>query len=175
MMTDKITIGVAVAIPEPHASVLSEWRRRVGDPEASKIPTHVTLLPPTEFRAEQLDTVEKHLCWAAEQQAPFIMRLSGTGTFRPVSQVVFVQVSSGIAECELLERAIRTDPIEREVEFPYHPHVTVAHDLDDACLDEAYDALRDFIAQFGVDRFVMYSQDDDGSWQVRREFVLSGG
>lgn len=173
-MSGKITVGVAVAIPEPHASVLAEWRRRVGDPQANQIPTHVTLLPPTEFEADQLDTVEKHLAWAAEQQRPFTMRLSGSGTFRPVSQVVFVQVSAGISECELLERAIRKDPIVREIEFPYHPHVTVAHDIADERLDEAYEALRDFIAQFEIDRFVMYTQDPDGTWQVRSEFLLSG-
>lgn len=173
-MTDTITIGVAVAIPEPHASVLSEWRRRVGDPEANRIPTHVTLLPPTEFEVDQLEVVEKHLEWAAHQVGPFVMRLSGTGTFRPVSQVVFVQVSTGIAECELLERAVRQDPIQRAVEFPYHPHVTVAHDVDDAALDEAFDALRDFIAQFQVDRFVVYTQDADRTWHARREFPLTG-
>jgi 2'-5' RNA ligase len=173
-MTDTITLGVAVAIPEPHASVLSEWRRRVGDPEATRIPTHVTLLPPTEFDTAELDVVDKHLEWVAQQVCPFVMRLSGTGTFRPVSQVVFVQVSTGIAECELLERAIRQDPILRDVEFPYHPHVTVAHDIEDAALDEAFDALREFIAQFQVDRFVVYSQQADRTWHARREFPLTG-
>jgi 2'-5' RNA ligase len=174
-MTDTITIGVAVAIPEPHASVLSEWRRRVGDPEAIRIPTHVTLLPPTEFLLDQLDVVDKHLEWAAQQVGPFMMRLSGTGTFRPVSQVVFVQVSTGIAECELLERAVRQDPIHRDVEYPYHPHVTVAHDVADHSLDAAFEGLRDFIAQFQVDSFVVYTQDDDRIWHARREFPLTGG
>ncbi|MGX7680934.1 2'-5' RNA ligase family protein [Jatrophihabitans sp. DSM 45814] len=173
-MTDKLTIGVAIAIPEPHASVLAEWRRRVGDPEANRIPTHVTLLPPTDFGADELAVVEEHLSWAAEQVGPFTMRLSGTGTFRPISQVVFVQVSTGIAECELLERAVRKDPIVREVEFPYHPHVTVAHDIADSALDEAFDQLRDFVAQFQVDRFVMFSQDDDRAWHRHREFFLTG-
>ncbi|UQX87821.1 2'-5' RNA ligase family protein [Jatrophihabitans telluris] len=173
-MTDMITIGVAIAIPEPHATVLSEWRRRVGDPEASRIPTHVTLLPPTEFAQDELAKIEDHLAWAAEQVGPFVMRLSSTGTFRPVSQVVFVQVSAGIAECELLERAVRKDPIVREVEFPYHPHVTVAHDIGDAALDEAFEALREFVAQFRVASFVMYCQDPDRTWHARREFALTG-
>ena len=102
------------------------------------------------------------------------MRLSGTGTFRPVSQVVFVQVSTGIVECELLEAAVRCAPIVREVEYPYHPHVTVAHDIADSGLDEAFEGLQDFVAQFEVDRFVMYVQDEDRSWHVRREFLLAG-
>jgi 2'-5' RNA ligase len=170
-----LTIGVAIAIPEPHATVLAEWRRRVGDPEANRIPTHVTLLPPTDFTAADIEAVEEHLRWAAHQVQPFVMKLLGTGTFRPISQVVFVQVSTGIAECELLERAVRKDPISREVEFPYHPHVTVAHDISNAALDLAFDSLSDFVAQFRVDRFVMYSQDDERRWQPRREFLLSGG
>jgi 2'-5' RNA ligase len=171
----ELTIGVAIAIPEPHATVLAEWRRRVGDPEANRIPTHVTLLPPTGFAASDLDRVEQHLEWAAQQVAPFVMKLLGTGTFRPISQVVFVQVSTGIAECELLERAVRKDPINREVEFPYHPHVTVAHDISHEALDMAFESLNDFVAQFQVDRFVMYTQDADRTWQPRRDFLLSGG
>jgi 2'-5' RNA ligase len=167
-------VGVALAIPEPHASVLVNWRRRVGDVEADKIPPHVTLLPPTPFPAEDLAAVEKHLEQAASAVGPFMVKLSGTGSFRPVSQVVFVQVSTGIAECELLEKAVRSDPIHRELDFPYHPHVTVAHDLDDAQLDDAFEGLSDFVAQFPIDALVMYQRDAEGAWQVHREFPLTG-
>lgn len=173
-MSSTIKVGVALAIPEPHATVLSGWRRRIGDPEADKIPTHVTLLPPTDVAVDQLEIVEKHLAEAASTVLPFTMRLAGTGTFRPVSQVVFIQVSAGIAECELLEQAVRRSPIERELVFPYHPHVTVGHDIADDQLDEAFDGLRDFIAQFTVGHFTMYCQEPDGSWSIRREFALTG-
>ncbi len=173
-MTSAVRIGVAVQVPEPHASVLVSWRRRIGDPEAGKIPPHVTLLPPTDFDADQLELVDKHLTMAAATVAPFTMRLAGTGTFRPVSQVVFVQVSAGIAQCELLEEAVRRHPIERQVEFPYHPHVTVGHDIADARLDEAFDGLRDFVAEFTVSSFRMYTQEPDGGWRACREFPLTG-
>jgi 2'-5' RNA ligase len=173
-MGTRLTVGIALAIPQPHAAVLGGWRRRIGDPEADRVPPHVTLLPPTEIEPDQLELLEKHLAEAARTVLPFTMRLSGTGTFRPVSQVVFVQVSAGIAECELLERAVRRAPISREVEFPYHPHVTVGHDVSDERLDEAYDGLRNFVAQFAVDRFTLYSQDEGGSWHTHREYVLTG-
>lgn len=173
-MAGTVRIGVALAIPQPHASVLVGWRRRIGDPEAERIPPHVTLLPPTEFHCDELSEVEAHLEKAATVARPFTMRLSGTGTFRPVSQVVFVQVSAGIAECELLEEAVRSDPIARELEFPYHPHITVGHDIAHGQLDEAFEGLRDFVAQFTIDRFVMYSQDEHGCWRTHREFELTG-
>jgi 2'-5' RNA ligase len=154
--------------------VLTGWRKRIGDPEADKVPPHVTLLPPTTFDADQLELVEKHLRQAAATVLPFTMRLFGTGTFRPVSQVVFVQVSAGIGECELLERAVRRAPIQRGVEFPYHPHVTVGHDVSSEALDEAFEGLRDYVAQFSVDHFTMYTQDDQGAWHARQEFALTG-
>ena len=43
------TIGVAIAIPEPFGSELQRHRASFGDPQASAIPTHVTLVPPTDI------------------------------------------------------------------------------------------------------------------------------
>jgi 2'-5' RNA ligase len=168
-----MTVGVAIAIPEPHATLLANWRRRVGDPQASRIPTHVTLLPPTELSPARLAEVERHLKAAAGVVGPFTMRLAGTGTFRPVSQVVFVQVSAGIVECELLERAVRSSSLAREAEFPYHPHVTIAHDIDDAGLDAAFEGLQDFVAQFQIHEFVLFTRTEDGGWNSHRSFPLS--
>lgn len=169
-----VLLGVAIAIPQPHATVLAKWRRQVGDPAADLVFPHVTLLPPTPVAADSLDEVEKHLAEAAAAHHAFTMHLSGTGTFRPTSQVVFIQVATGVADCEVLERAIRSGPLDRELDFLYHPHVTVAQDIDDARLDEAYDGLSGFVARFRVDGFVLFSRDADGRWMWRREFSLGG-
>lgn len=167
-----VLLGVAIAIPQPHASVLARWRREIGDPAADLVFPHVTLLPPTPVPADSMDEVEKHLGQAAAMHEPFVMHLSGTGTFRPTSQVVFIQVATGVAACELLERQVRSGPLARELEFPYHPHVTVAQDLEDERLDSAYEGLASFVARFRVDRFVLFSRDPDGRWIWRREFPL---
>ena len=53
------TIGVALAIPEPWASQLQDYRSSIGDATATKIPTHITLIPPTELLESELDEVEK--------------------------------------------------------------------------------------------------------------------
>ena len=91
-----------------------------------------------------MDAFLEHLRAVTAAAEPFDMVLSGTGTFRPVSPVVFVQVSRGIPSCEALERAVRSGPVERPLDFPYHPHVTVAHHLDEAALDRAFESLADF-------------------------------
>lgn len=170
----RVNLGVAISIPPPWRDELAAWRREVGDPEGTRVPPHVTLLPPTEVAAARLDEIDAHLAATAAECEPFEMHLSGTGTFRPVSDVVFVVVASGIAHCEQLERRVRSGPLARETRFPYHPHVTVAHDIPAAGLDAAYDGLAGFDARFPVTGFTAFEQADEGVWLPRRDFSLRG-
>ena len=109
---------------------------------------------------------------AATEVEPFRMRLRGTGTFRPVSPVVFVTVAEGISQCEALADAVRRGPLETDLLFPYHPHVTVAHHLDDDVMDAAFEELATFECSFDVDRFHLYVHDSELGWQTTREFPL---
>ena len=173
-MTDEIIIGVAIAIPEPYGDDLTRWRKDFGDPLAAAIPPHVTLLPPTPVLRTQLPAIREHLEAAAAPLSGFTMRLRGTGTFRPVSPVVFVQVAEGIAACEKIESRVRSGILERELTFNYHPHVTVAHHLDDDALDHAFDTLSDYEATFRVSSFELFEHGDDGVWRPALSFALNG-
>ncbi len=168
------SIGVSIAIPQPWGDHLQGVRRDVGDPMADQIPPHVTLMPPTEVADETRPAFEAHLAQVAAGHDPFVMTLSGAGTFRPVSPVVFAQVSRGIASCEQLEAAVRSGPVPRLLEFHYHPHVTVAHHVSDDRLDEAFDRLAGFVATFEVGEFYLYENGDDGVWRPVRAFALGG-
>src|SRR5579875_2207671 len=132
-------MGVAIGVPEPHGSELQRWRERLGDPNADRIVPHVTLLPPMDVTTDELPEIEEHLRVLATGEHAFDIRLRGTATFLPVSPVVFVAVVQGIAECERLEAKVRSGPLHRKSTFPYHPHVTVAHDLPEPALRAAYE------------------------------------
>ncbi|HEX6917101.1 MAG TPA: 2'-5' RNA ligase family protein [Phycicoccus sp.] len=166
--------GVAVTVPDPWSHLLQQARSEFGDPLAVAIPPHVTLLPPTETAPDLVDAFVAHLEAVSADVAPFDMVLSSTGTFRPVSPVVFIQVAKGISSCERLERRVRSGPVARTLEFPYHPHVTVAHHLDDEALDRAFEGLADFRADFRVQSIELYAHDTDGIWRVVRSFALGG-
>ncbi|MPY58162.1 2'-5' RNA ligase family protein [Streptomyces spongiae] len=171
-----VTIGVSIAVPEPHGSLLQEQRASFGDPAASGIPTHVTLLPPTEVDDSELPAIEDHLTDVAAAGRPFLMRLSGTGTFRPLSPVVFVQVIDGTEACTWLQKQVRdaSGPVARELAFPYHPHVTVAHGIPDEAMDRAYEELSEFEAEWPCTGFALYEQGADGVWRKLREFAFGG-
>ncbi|WP_053851602.1 2'-5' RNA ligase family protein [Streptomyces sp. NRRL B-24085] len=171
-----VTIGVSIAVPEPHGSLLQERRAGFGDAAAHGIPTHVTLLPPTEVADTALTAIEAHLTEVAAAGRPFPMKLSGTGTFRPLSPVVFVQVVQGAEACTWLQKQVRdaSGPVARELQFPYHPHVTVAHGIDEAAMDRAFEELGDFEAEWPCTGFALYEQGADGVWRKLREFPFGG-
>ncbi|MEU6255970.1 2'-5' RNA ligase family protein [Streptomyces sp. NPDC047043] len=169
-----VTIGVSIAVPEPYGSLLQQLRAGFGDAAAHGIPTHVTLLPPTEVDSGNLPAVEAHLTEVAASGRPFPMRLSGTGTFRPLSPVVYVRVVEGGEACTVLQKQVRdaSGPVARELQFPYHPHVTVAHGIDDQAMDRAFEGLADFEAEWPCTGFALYEQGADGVWRKLREYTF---
>ncbi len=165
-------IGVSIAVPEPWGSELQQYRIEVGDESARQIPTHVTLLPPLEVADGDLDLITAHLLDAASRTPPFRLHLRGTGTFRPISPVVFVNVVEGISGCEQLARDVRSGPLEITTEFPYHPHVTIAHHLPEGLLEKAFVERERYDASFDVSQMWMYLHDPLSGWHPVRSFPL---
>ena len=167
------TIGVAIAVPDPWGAQLQAYRATLGDDTATGIPTHVTLMPPFAASHGDVPLIEKHLAEAAAATRPFRIHLRGTGTFRPVSPVVFVTVAEGISGCEQLAAKVRRGPLSTELQFPYHPHVTVAHHLADPALDRAFSEMASFECTFLADHFSLYVHDSDDGWVPTRDFALT--
>ncbi|SCE20147.1 2'-5' RNA ligase [Streptomyces sp. DvalAA-14] len=164
------TIGVSIAVPEPYGRLLQERRTSFGDPAAGAIPTHVTLLPPTEVGPAELPVFGRHLERVAAEGRPFAMRLEGTETFRPLTPVVYLRVAEGGPACAELQERVRSGPLCRDLQFPYHPHVTVAHGIPDDALDRAQAELAGFAAGWTAGGFALYVQGEDGVWVKVRDF-----
>jgi 2'-5' RNA ligase len=124
---------------------------------------------------DALPEIEEHLRTVAATFEPFDVRLRGSATFLPVSPVVFVPLVVGIAECEQLYRAVRSGPLERSVAYPFHPHVTVAHNLPAEALHRAYQELSSYEAQFRVWGLTLFEQGPDQHWRPPRDVIFGGG
>ncbi|MEU5917922.1 2'-5' RNA ligase family protein [Streptomyces sp. NPDC004288] len=172
-----VTLGVSIAVPEPYGSLLQERRAGFGDQAAYGIPTHVTLVPPTEVPEERLPEIEAHLADVAADHEPFPVRLRGTGTFRPLSPVVFVKLAEGVPLCNRLQQRIRDEagPLVRELHFPYHPHVTVAHGISEEGMDRAYEELAGYEAAWTCRSFALYEQGPDGVWRKLYDYEFGSG
>lgn len=168
------TIGVAIPVPDPCASLVQRAREGYGDPQARAIPTHITLMPPTIVPPALLDGIDFHLREAASGVRPFRVSLHGSATFRPVSPVVFLAVREGISGCEELERFVRRGPLLRQRSFPYHPHVTLVHEVSNDALDRAFADFADYRFDFIADVFTLYQQDERRAWHPVRDYALGG-
>lgn len=168
------TIGVSIAVPEPWGGRLQDFRVSNGDAQGTTIPSHITLVPPVEVGQALLGEVEQHLDAVAAGHPAYRIHLRGSGTFRPVSPVVFVNLVEGISPTEQLATACRSGPLALELGFPYHPHVTVAHLADDVLLDRAFAELASFDCAFTVDAFHLYVHEPDLGWKATRDYRLTG-
>ena len=160
-------VGITLAVPEPLAGILAARRASFGDPMASVVPPHVTLVTTTP--ATDWDATIEHVREVARTQHPFRVKLRSTGSFRPSSPVVYLNLVEGFEQCVDLHSRLQTGPLERELEFPFHPHVTVAHDVSSAAMDAALDQLDDFEASFDVRSMGLYEHLPSGLWKLREE------
>lgn len=165
-------VGIVIAVPEPMATELRNARASFGDPMAAVIPAHITVVTTTE--TDDWDASAEHVRRVAANHAPFDVSLRGTATFRPVSPVVYLQLDEGYDECTALHKEMQSGPLARNLPFPYHPHVTVAHDVSDAGMDSAMHTLRHYGARFTVKTIGLFEHDATGLWKLREEVELRG-
>ena len=165
-------VGIVIPVPEPMASELQRARASFGDPMASVIPAHITLVTTTP--ATDWPSTLRHVRQVTAAHRPFTVTLRGTASFRPVTPVVYVQVADGFEECSRLHQELQSGPLEHRTPYPYHPHVTVAHDVSEAGMDEAVSSLSGYKASFRVERVGVFEHDDRGLWILREEMALRG-
>ncbi|MCZ3386517.1 MAG: 2'-5' RNA ligase family protein [Actinomycetia bacterium] len=165
---------MAITVPEPWGERLQEQRAGFGDALAWTIPTHITLLPPTQVPAGRIGKVDEHLKASAASCQPFTAVLNGSATFRPVSQTSFLVVQQGTSECEELAAKVRSEPLRRRLTFPFHPHVTIAVDLADQLHDHAEAEFADYRLEFPVTHIERYALAEHGVWESVATFPLLG-
>ena len=163
-------VGVLIAIPEPWVTLLTEARRAYGDPAAEAVPAHITLIPPTAVERDQKEALITHLRKVASYFGAFRLTVKGTDSFLPISPVAFLNLKNGREECVSLADELRTGPLDFELRFPYHPHVTLAQGVPEAELRRAIADWDDFEATWVVPGFRLDAVAEDGTYTSRALF-----
>lgn len=164
------SLGIVIGLPEGLSAELGGWRASFGDPLAAVVPPHITLVTGT--APGGWDAAAEHARAVAARREPFRLTLRGTGTFRPVSPVVYLRVEEGWDECVGLHADLRGGPVEHESGFDYHPHLTLAQDVTEAGMDHALAALDGFSASFTVSSIGLFRHDARGLWSLGEDVPL---
>lgn len=168
----QVYAGVVIELPEPMGKELQDWRASFGDPVAGSVPAHITLM--IAAREDRWDELVAHVRAVVTGWKPFHVEINGTGTFRPVTPVVFLCIDKGYQDCVALHSRLNQAELVSASPFEFHPHVTLAHAVPDEHLDRAQQMLRTYRASFLVDHIDLYEGDENGQWHVRERIAFAG-
>jgi len=171
---DETRIGVSIPVPEPWSTEIANARISYGDRYAQMIPPHITIVGPTVVKLKDLPALVVALDNTCDQFPKFTISLAGTGTFRPISPVSFINVVQGASECGDLAARAMDGMLAQAPRFPFHPHVTLAHEVPEPVLDQAQADFANLHARFSADALWLYRHHDDGVWRKQCKFDLRG-
>jgi 8-oxo-dGTP pyrophosphatase MutT (NUDIX family)/2'-5' RNA ligase len=166
-------LGVVALLPEPVSTYVQAWRRALREPFHDAVAPHITLVPPQQVPGSRLADALDLVRDAASALPPARVVLDGAASFLPRNPVAFLVVAEGGPALVALEAALRRAPLERRG-YPFHPHVTVAQELEPARIDQVVAELAGFRAAFTCDRIALM-REQGGRWRAEAMARLGGG
>jgi 2'-5' RNA ligase len=173
MAQGRYRVGVALLLDRPLADEVDGLRRALGDPALGRIPAHLTLVPPVNVRRDQLYEAAARLrAAAAAVGGPIGLTLGSVSTFLPANPVIFLAVGGDMEALRRLRDAAFVSPLERNLTWPWIPHVTLADGIDEARIASALVALDRFAVVWEVDRVVMLQEGSGRVWEPLSDVAL---
>src|SRR5260370_25314353 len=117
-------------LPEPLRGYLDRLRCELVPECHAK--AHVTVLPPRPL-AVSAEQAGRELNHALGDFAPFEVELGLISIF-PDTQVIFIELARGAGELRRMHTALNAGAVQFREPFPYHPHITLAQQIEDPAL-----------------------------------------
>jgi len=164
---DRINLyALVIYLPPPLGLFLDDLRREMVpgcNPHA-----HVSVLPPRTLGVSAEAAMEEARRIIAGLE-PFDIELGNIDLF-PVTDVIYISVEGGTAQLRDLHRILNQGMWSFAEPFPYHPHLTLAQEIDAAHVQP----LRDLAARrwqefqgprvFRAERAIFVQNTRDGQW-----------
>jgi len=153
-------------IPEPLGGFLDRMRQELV-PDCF-LRAHVTILPPRPISSSP-GAAWDLIRWYAPQFAPFEVDLTSVEVF-PVSDVIYVNIASGSEQLNKMHATLNADGLRCPEAFAYHPHVTLAQNLQPDQVDELTRVARarwaecSYSKKFLVDKAVFVQNTRRNAW-----------
>ena len=168
------SFSLVAYVPQPLAGFIDRVRQEI-QPGCKGL-SHLTFLPPRPLDVP-LEQIRSQLESGLRNQPAFRVELREVRVF-PVSEAVHLSVGAGWAEAKRIHEVLhRGDMCCKEL-FDYHPHVTLAHDLNPADVAavaevakrrwQEYTGVRDFL----VDHVTLVQNTVENDWTNLGEFSL---
>jgi 2'-5' RNA ligase len=133
---ERIDLFALVAyLPEPLAGFVNAVRREL-DP-ACRLRAHITILPPRELSCDP-EAASREIQRVIGQARAFRVSIGPIKVF-PRSEVIHLSIDEGMEPLRELHGQLNQGCAKAPELWPYHPHVTLAQDLEPAAVAAATD------------------------------------
>ena len=89
-------LGVVLLVPDPVRPEIDGLQHALGSSSLGLIPPHLTLVPPVNVRADDLDAGLAALRAVGDRAVPFELRLGPPTSFHPVTPTVYLAVGGDV-------------------------------------------------------------------------------
>jgi 2'-5' RNA ligase len=161
-------------IPDPLGRFLDDLRRELApkcNPHA-----HVSVLPPRPI-SKPWEEVAGKLRALAGEFTPFEVEADQISIF-PITSVIYIEIGRGAGDLCRMHQVLAKYDLAHDEPFEYHPHITVAQELDAADLPAAHEmAIRRWKEYAGprtfrTDRVVFVQNTNSNCWIDLEEIML---
>src|SRR5690242_17916308 len=165
--------ALVIYFPDPLARFLDDLRLELV--VSCRPRAHVTVLPPR--RLEDVDAARQQARIMAVDFAPFDIELGGVEIF-PQTNVIYIGVERGASELKTMHDAMNTGALAFAEKFTYHPHITLAQEIQLADTDRLAALARERWANYRGPRSlfaerVAFVQNTAGNcWLDLAEYAL---
>jgi 2'-5' RNA ligase len=163
-------------IPEPLSTFLDELR--IALVPGCMPHAHVSVLPPRALSVDWKQASEQGRSLAAGFDSFEIE--AGEMAIFPVTDVIYLEISKGADELRRMHNAMNSDALAFDEPFIYHPHVTLAQQLEPSNVQSVYaEACRRWAAyagkrSFWAEKLVFVQNTEDKGWIDLTQFTLRG-
>ncbi len=167
--------GIAI-LPNKKIQQLANSYRKRYDPHYKLIVPHITLHEKSIVSSEdELQALIQSLSDVAQTTPAFTLSISKYGTFHPVNNVIYLALDECPAIYELHKKLMNVNSFD-ERPYAFTPHITIAQKMDTDELLDVYAGIKrnNIAAEFIVDQFHLFKQDEDQAWSIFKTVELKG-
>jgi 2'-5' RNA ligase len=168
------SFSLVAYVPQPVAGFIERLRQEIQP--GCKGRSHLTFLPPRPLEIP-LEQIRTQLETGLRNQPAFRVELCEVRVF-PISEAVHLSVGAGWAEARRIHEILHQGHLCCKEVFDYHPHVTIAHDLDPADVARAAELAKSRWQEykgprsFTVDHVTLVQNTIENNWTNLGEFSL---
>jgi 2'-5' RNA ligase len=166
--------ALVIYIPPPLGIFLDDLRRELV-PEYNPH-AHVSVLPPRPLKVDWQDASGQARTLTGNS-SPFDVELTAIEVF-PRTDVIYIEIGAGGQQLHDLHRAMNTSALEFCEPYEYHPHITLAQNIEHDRVGEMVGLARGRWAEFRgprsfrADRAVFVQNTSDNCWLDLAEYSL---